>query len=85
MAIIRKHYDYRSYGLLASTHYHKFKTLSVNLYSRLVKMATYTMERHMILFWSIAQYCSIIVRMAPYYVKFIQKFISRRDLCALHV
>ena len=71
MAIRRKHYDYRSYGLLASTHYQKFKTvLSVNLYSPLFKMATYTMERHMILFWSIAQYCSIIDDMAPYYVQF---------------
>ena len=45
MAIRRKHY--KSYGLLVSTHYQKFKT-SVILYLRLFKMATYTMARDLI-------------------------------------
>ena len=49
MAIRRRHYKFN--GLLALTHYQKFKTLlSVNLYSRLFKMATYTMEKHDIFF-----------------------------------
>ena len=69
MTIRRKHY--RSNGLLVTMHYQKFKTLLSRIFgSRLFKMATYTMVRHMIFFWSIAQYRSIIDGMAPYYVKF---------------
>ena len=59
----------KNYRLFTSTDYQKFKTLLyVNFYLRLFKIATYTMERHMILFWSIAQYCSIIDSMTLYYV-----------------